>query len=421
MTARRVLPARPRLTLRHQECRRVLEAAGLFELAGERRDAGVRLRTARDGRARPLDLRNGPGGRRPGGRLGVAIADPVADQELDAVVAQAQRLPAVPQRGQLLVVETEILEHAHGAFGGLRHLAFLAKLGRLLEEERILLLRETRPVMPRLLHLVRDRRVDLLLDGSNLLLLRVPPHVTRPVLAGQAFDVHKRPDVGELARLLLLQGLQQHRQRGLVVALGLFHRLLAGAQTLELLDGFVLTAEKVAFARPLAFHKPLLRFAREAPKQLLVFLRPRPRRLDGGHFGPIVALGLAGDRFRAGVVPRRLAGVRSLRGRRARARLPAVLAVVRFSAPALTRGLLVARIGERMGGGTCRDRPLAARHARHNVALLRRFGGAAVRILVHDVLVRLGRTAARAANPKFARFLGGVRLRTSGSKAALES
>src|SRR5262249_23275083 len=159
---------------------------------------------------------------------------------------------------------------------------FLGKLGRLLEQKGILLLRESRPVMPRLVRLAREGRVDLALDGRNTFLLRVPLHVTRPVLARQALDVGDRLDVGEFTRLLLLQALQEGRQRGLVLESRPFHGLLAGAEALELLGRFVLTSEKVALARPLALRKAFLRVAREAAEELLVFLRPRARRLDGG-------------------------------------------------------------------------------------------------------------------------------------------
>jgi hypothetical protein len=38
----------------------------------------------------------------------------------------------------------------------------------------------------------------------------------------------------------------------------LFHRLLLGAEAFELFGGFVLTAEKVALAQPLALGKPFL-------------------------------------------------------------------------------------------------------------------------------------------------------------------
>jgi len=51
--------------------------------------------------------------------------------------------------------------------------------------------------------------------------------------------------------------------------------LLLGGEALELLGAFRSDAEKIAFARPLAFHKAFLCVAREALEELLVFLRPR--------------------------------------------------------------------------------------------------------------------------------------------------
>ena len=57
----------------------------------------------------------------------------------------------------------------------------------------------------------------------------------------------------------------------------------------------VLTAEKIALSGPLAFGKPRLRLAGEALPKLLVFLRPRPRRLDGRRLRRIGTFGLAAD------------------------------------------------------------------------------------------------------------------------------
>src|SRR5262249_878456 len=116
---------------------------------------------------------------------------------------------------------------------------------------------------------------------------------------GQTFNVRHRFDVGEFARLLLLQGLEKLRQCRFVSLPCQFHRLLLGREALELFGGFVLTAEKIALGGPLALGQTFLRRARGAREELLVFLRPRPRRLDGRKLGGsrISAFGL-----RAGIL-----------------------------------------------------------------------------------------------------------------------
>src|SRR5262249_15531869 len=135
-----------------------------------------------------------------------------------------------------------------------------------------------------------------------------------PVLAGELLDVGHRADVGELARLLLLQRLEELRQRAFVLLPCLFHPQAFGLEGLGLLGGRLLASGEIAVARPLAFRDSLLRRAREGVEQLLVFLRPGPRRLDGGRLAlaplPIGTLspagslgrrrGLARCRFRSG-------------------------------------------------------------------------------------------------------------------------
>ena len=56
---------------------------------------------------------------------------------------------------------------------------------------------------------------------------------------GQTLDVRHRLDVGELARLLLLERHQELRQSGFVVLPRLFRRLLLGREALELFGGFL--------------------------------------------------------------------------------------------------------------------------------------------------------------------------------------
>jgi hypothetical protein len=103
----------------------------------------------------------------------------------------------------------------------------------------------------------------------------------------------------------------------------LFHRLLLGAEAFELFGGFVLTAEKVALAQPLALGKPFLSGTGEAREEFLILLRPRPRRLDGrqldggriGGFGLLTRI-LRSIRAFAPVAAVNRSGVfRGLRGR----------------------------------------------------------------------------------------------------------
>jgi hypothetical protein len=72
----------------------------------------------------------------------------------------------------------------------------------------------------------------LLCDLGNFLLLHVPQRVARPVFARQAFDIRQGFDIGELARLVLLQGLEKLRQRAFVLLPCLFRLRAFGLEGL---------------------------------------------------------------------------------------------------------------------------------------------------------------------------------------------
>jgi len=166
------------------------------------------------------------------------------------MVAKRKLLLPVPHRHKLvLLVEAQLVQHLErfslqlGGFRSVRH------VGGFLLEKIVLARGELGELRKLLVRLAVLRREHLRPDVGSLLLLQVPEQVPWPVLARQALDVRHRLDVGELACLLALQRREKLRQRGFVVLPRQFHRLLLGAETLELLGGFVLTAEKIALAR----------------------------------------------------------------------------------------------------------------------------------------------------------------------------
>src|SRR5262249_10051713 len=189
-------------------------------------------------------------------------------------------------------LEAEVAEHGERLLLQLGGFRLVRHIRDFLLEEIVLPPGEVGELRELLLHVAVLGREQLLGDLGDLLLLQVPEQITRPVLARHALDVRHGRDVGELARLLLLQRREKLRQRCFVALPCLFHRLLLGVEAFELFGGFVLTAEKIALAQPLALGQAFLGGAGEARKELLVLLRPRPRRLDGSRVLLIGTLGL---------------------------------------------------------------------------------------------------------------------------------
>src|SRR6516164_6052104 len=178
----RALP--DRRAARADECRGVAERAGLFEPLGEVLDARfVRALTGRRG-ARPLNRGNGLDCRSLGLLLSLAPERRVADQELQAVVAERKLLLTVPQRHQFRFLEAEVAQHDERLFLQLRSLRIVRHVRDLLLEEIVLALGEFGEMPELLLRLPVLGREHVLGDVSNLLLLQVPEQVTRPVFTG---------------------------------------------------------------------------------------------------------------------------------------------------------------------------------------------------------------------------------------------
>src|SRR5262249_10699063 len=98
MTASGGLPPRPCLTLRHEKRRGVAQGAGGGETIVEAPDLLVGVRVAGRRRSGALHVRHGALERGLGLLLRLAVLHAVAQQELQAVIAQADRRLSVPQR-----------------------------------------------------------------------------------------------------------------------------------------------------------------------------------------------------------------------------------------------------------------------------------------------------------------------------------
>jgi len=268
-----------RASLRGHEGRRVARAAGAFELLFQGLDVGVTGPLLGD--AGPLHGRHGLGQGLLGGALRAREFHRIEDEKLEPVVAQADCRLSVPQLRQFLVAKAALLEHVDGGLAQLRRLVRVDDVGDLVGEELVLALGEVGPLLRQLERLTLLGGAELVGHDGDPFLLRVPAGVAGKILARELLDIRKRADVGELAGLLLLQGLQQHRQRGLVVLPGPCHRLALGLRGLALVGGFVLTAADVAVTLLFALRQVNLQLARQGSEPLLFLRRPRPGRLDG--------------------------------------------------------------------------------------------------------------------------------------------
>ena len=162
------------------------------------------------------------------------------------MVTQRQIPLPLPRLRQFRFLETQILEHAERRGLQLRDLLGIRHVGDFLLEEIVLAPGKFRELLHALLGLTLLRQHQLLCDLGNFLLLHVPQRVARPVFARQAFDIRQGFDIGELARLLLLQGLEKLRQRTFVLLPCLFRLRALGLEGLALLGGFLLTTAEVA-------------------------------------------------------------------------------------------------------------------------------------------------------------------------------
>ena len=160
-----------------------------------------------------------------------------------------------------MFAEAQIREDGQRLLLQSRSLVRIGHVGDFLREQRILPPGEFGELGLLLLRLPVSGRDHLLLDRGNPFLREVPLEIPRPVFTGELFDVCECLDVAELARLLLLEGFEKLRKRGLVLCARLFHLGALGIECFALFGGFVLTPANFAVPLLFATRKVLLRFA----------------------------------------------------------------------------------------------------------------------------------------------------------------
>ena len=152
----------------------------------------------------------------------------------------------MPRLRQLRFLEAQILEHGERRRLQPRSLLGVCHVRDFLLEEIILAPGKFRELLHSVLGLTLLRQHEVLGDLSNFLLLHIPQSVPGPVFARQTLDIRQGFDIGELARLLLLQRLKKLRQRGFVLLPCLFRLRAFGLEGFALFGGLLLTAAEVA-------------------------------------------------------------------------------------------------------------------------------------------------------------------------------